>query len=99
MAGREFTRSTRMLALARQRNRCASCGEKIHSLGKAGAAKHRFGEAIHAHHAAHAKFGGNNSVSNCVIICESCHYSIHEGGNYRSGTVQFAVEEFPYYKG
>lgn len=34
-----------------------------------------------------------------VSSCESCHYSIHEGGKYRSGTVQFSVEEFPYYKG
>ena len=67
--------------------------------GNAGAALHKFGETSHAHHIKHAKFGGDASVGNCVIICWSCHYSAHEGGNYRYGTVEADVSDFPYYNG
>src|SRR2546422_2669898 len=31
-------------------------------------------------HIQHVKVGGSDSVDNCVIICQSCHYSAHEGG-------------------
>lgn len=99
MARPEFTCPTMELALTRQKNHCASCGTIIYTLGKSGQSKHRFGEIAHAHHVEHAKFKGSNSVENCVIICQSCHYSAHEGGNYRYGTVGGELTDFPYYKG
>ena len=95
----EFDRPTMELALARQKHRCATCGTTIHSLGESGRTDHRFGEAAHAHHIRHVKIGGDNSLQNCVIICQSCHYSVHEGGNYKHGTVQGNARDFPHYNG
>jgi len=94
----EFTRPTMELALVRQRYRCAACGTRIHSLGELGRKDHRFGEAVHAHHVLHIKLGGDNSLRNCVIICQACHYNAHEGGNYRYGTVRGEVKDFPHYQ-
>lgn len=95
----DFSSATKQLALNRQKNRCAVCGERIISLGESGKEEHRFGEAANAHHATPIKSGGTKESDNCVIICRSCHYSIHEGGNYRHGTVEYKAEEFPYYNG
>src|SRR5206468_3835953 len=80
MSGRpgEFPLPTQQLALVRQRNRCASCGTKISALGEAGKATHRFGEGSQAHHINHIKFGGTEALDNCVVLCRSCHYSVHE---------------------
>jgi len=47
----------------------------------------------------HVKHGGTNSVDNCVILCSSCHFSAHEGGNYRFGTVDGTAEDYPYFNG
>jgi hypothetical protein len=95
----QFLRTTQEQALARQRNRCAACGETITTLGAAGKKQHRFGEGAQAHHVAHVKHGGTNAVDNCVVLCDSCHYSVHEGGNYRFGTVDGELEAYPYYMG
>ena len=95
----EFTTLTKKLALQRQQSLCASCGTEIFGFGDAGRIKHRFGEGVRAHHIVHVKFGGSNHVDNCIIICESCHYSIHEGGNYKHGTVIGTPEDFPHYRG
>ncbi len=95
----EFSKATQQLALARQRNRCAVCGKRIWRLGEEGRATHEYGEAARAHHIRHIKFGGTSAVSNCVIICESCHYTMHEGGNYRFGTVVFTPADYPHYNG
>ena len=27
---------------------------------------------------------GNLKLKNCVVLCKSCHYSVHAGGNYRT---------------
>lgn len=91
----EFSRRVQQLALARQKQRCALCGTPISSLGDAGKADHQYGEGARAHHRRHIKLGGLASVDNCVIICESCHYSVHEGGNYRLGTVVGEEEDYP----
>jgi hypothetical protein len=101
MAGRpqEFTRETQRLALLRQQHRCASCGTPIADIGEAGRARHKFLEGAHAHHVKPVKFGGTNHVNNCVVICQSCHYSVHEGGNYRFGTVVGTPDDFPLYHG
>jgi 5-methylcytosine-specific restriction endonuclease McrA len=95
----EFTRRTQEQALLRQKHLCASCGTPIAEIGEAGRASHRFGESAQAHHIKHAKFGGTNHLDNCVVICWSCHYSVHEGGNYRFGTVVGTVDDFPHYHG
>lgn len=94
-----FTRATQRLALARQKNLCASCGTPISALGDAGREMHRFGEGAQAHHVRHVKLGGTNSLENCVVLCWSCHYGVHEGGNYRRGTVSGEPEDFPHFNG
>ena len=94
-----FKRNTKELALRRQNNLCASCGTEILALGKAGRASHKYGEHAEAHHIKHVKFGGSNDLDNCVVICQSCHYSAHEGGDYRFGTVVGTPADFPYYQG
>lgn len=95
----EFSQSTRQLALVRQRFRCASCGTQISNLAEEGRSKHRFGEVAHAHHVRHIKFGGSDSVDNCVVLCQACHYSAHEGGNYRFGTVVGSDSDYPHLRG
>ena len=95
----EFTRNAQEAALRRQHNLCASCGTPITKIGEAGRADHKFSEGAQAHHVKHVKFGGTNHVDNCVVICWSCHYSVHEGGNYRFGTVVGTPDDFPYYGG
>lgn len=95
----EFTTATQQLALVRQNFRCASCGERITRLGEAGRSRHKYGEIAHAHHVSHIKFGGENRLDNCVVLCQACHYSAHEGGNYRNGTVIGSPEDFPHFYG
>lgn len=95
----EFSRSSCRLALARQQFRCASCGTEISCLDGAGRAEHRYGEGARAHHIRHIKFGGSDSVDNCVILCESCHYCAHESGNYRFGTVVGQEDDYPHFRG
>jgi 5-methylcytosine-specific restriction endonuclease McrA len=95
----EFTRKTQELALLRQQNLCASCGTPILQIGDQGRAQHKFGESAQAHHIQHVKLGGTNHLDNCAVLCQSCHYSVHEGGNYRFGTVEGTPHDFPYYYG
>ena len=84
MEREEFSNDTKKEALKRQHNKCASCGKEISDLGKEGQINHRFGEIVHAHHMRHCQHGGDNKLSNCVILCQSCHYSAHRGGDYRN---------------
>lgn len=95
----EFPLGIPQQALTRQHNKCASCGTHIFGLGQTGRSAHRFGEGAQAHHIRHIKFGGTGSLDNCVVLCQSCHYSAHEGGNYRGGTVIGRKEDFPHYNG
>jgi 5-methylcytosine-specific restriction endonuclease McrA len=95
----EFTLSTMRSALARQKHRCASCGTHITCLGEAGRVTHVYGEGAQAHHIKHVKLGGSASQRNCVILCWSCHYSVHEGGNYRFGMVRGYQSDFPHFRG
>jgi 5-methylcytosine-specific restriction endonuclease McrA len=95
----DFSRRTQQLALARQKHRCGSCGSRISCLGESGRADHPFGEIAHAHHLRHAKLGGLDTLDNCVIICQACHYSVHEGGNYRYSQIMGQLEDFPYFNG
>ena len=43
------------------------------------------------------KSGGGGNAENCVILCESCHYSAHEGGNYKKGKVWGRIRVFPFF--
>jgi len=95
----EFSHSTQQRALVRQRYRCASCGTRIAQLGDSGRSTHTYGEGAQAHHIQHVKFGGTDSVDNCVILCQSCHYAAHEGGRYRHGTVVGSEFDFPHFRG
>jgi 5-methylcytosine-specific restriction endonuclease McrA len=95
----EFSETTQQLALSRQRFRCASCGADIAEIGNGGRSSHRFGEGAHGHHVTHVKLGGSSAVENCVVLCQSCHYNAHEGGNYRWGTVQGTEKDFPFFRG
>jgi 5-methylcytosine-specific restriction endonuclease McrA len=95
----EFSRATQKAALARQKDRCALCGETITALGHDGQATHAFGEGVHAHHIRHVKQGGTNTAENCVILCWSCHYTVHEGGSYRHSQVETYPEDYPHYNG
>jgi len=95
----EFSETTKQAALKRQKFRCAMCGERIAALGGAGQAEHRFGEGAHAHHLCHVKCGGKRDLDNCVILCWSCHYSAHEGGDYRHSTIESDATDYEFFNG
>lgn len=63
-----------------------------------GVEEHEYGEGAQAHHRKHIKLGGLPTLDNCVILCQSCHYSAHEG-NYRLGKVVGRKIDFPYFQG
>jgi len=93
----EFSEATKRMALSRQKYRCGLCGTKIIQLGTVGRSLHSYGEGAQAHHIKPVRMGGLATVANCIIICQSCHYSVHEGGNYRHGTVVGTQADYPYY--
>ncbi len=101
MSRLEFSNSTKKEALKRQKNKCAACGEKISMFGKQGQEEHRFGEIAHAHHMLHCQSGGDNSLENCVILCQSCHYTAHNGGDYRNKEdfLNFEPADFEFFYG
>jgi 5-methylcytosine-specific restriction endonuclease McrA len=94
----DFVRAIQESALRRQGYRCGSCGTKITALGRSGQQAHKFGESAQAHHVKHVKLGGKGDLANCVILCSSCHYSVHEGGNFRHGKVSGLPTDYPYYR-
>ena len=97
----EFSEFTKQQALARQRSLCGSCGTKISHPGDAGKEQHRFGEGARAHHMQFIRspFLGSASVDNCIILCQSCHYSVQEGGDYGFGTVAGSERDYPHFRG
>ena len=95
----EFATSTKMQDLARQNFQCASCGSLIVPFGGGKLESVAWGESAHAHHRRPIRCGGKATVHNCVILCESCHFSAHEGGNYAKGTVVGQVEDYPFFFG
>ncbi|MGY0779205.1 HNH endonuclease [Azospirillum argentinense] len=92
-----FLTSIQREALKRQGYKCAACGTRIYRLGRLGADLHKYGESAQGHHIKHAKVGGKDTVENCVIICQSCHYSVHEGGNYRHGKIVGKPSDYYHY--
>lgn len=98
---REFSRQTKMQALARQDFLCASCASLILPFAGKGLVSVAWGESAHAHHRRPMKppFHGGANVENCVILCDSCHINAHEGGRYRTGTAWGRIADFPYFHG
>jgi HNH endonuclease len=107
-----FPPSIQVLALGRQRHRCASCGTKIASIGRAGQATHKFGEGAEGHHVIPHKMGGPITVENCVVLCRACHLNAHQGGRWRDISIYADVaalpmaqkiatiaKEYPHYRG
>lgn len=96
----DFPRVVQQQALDRQGYVCASCGERIAFLGEKGRKENRFKEIGHGHHVRPIHSQGTADVSNCVVICQSCHYSAHEGGWYKKhdGAVVGRQSDYPYYR-
>ena len=78
-----FTKHVRSTAFARQNARCAHCGESLEDLED------------HAHHVIPNQSGDPGraqdallkSTDNCVVLCATCHYAVHQSGRYRTGAV------------
>ena len=89
-----FSVDVKNKAFFRQWNLCAHCGKSLTNVFD------------HAHHVLPNQAGarGNpndswiKSVDNCVILCESCHFRVHENGRYRTGAAS-APKYFPYSHG
>ena len=78
-----FTDKTRKAAFARQQMVCACCGDYLGNLYD------------NAHHVVPNQVGRANDaghawlreVDNCVILCDSCHFRVHQDGKYENGAV------------
>lgn len=96
---KEFTGQIKMQALSRQEFLCGSCEDLIVPFSCRKLASVAWGESAHAHHRKPIKMGGGGNVENCVILCESCHYNAHEGGNYAHGKEWGRISDFPHFYG
>ncbi|MGQ0484935.1 MAG: HNH endonuclease [Hyphomicrobiales bacterium] len=74
---------------------------RLFDIGEGGLAWHVFGERADAHHIKHANAGGTGQLANCIILCRSCHYSVHGGGTFtvNSGTMQGRQSDYVCYDG
>ncbi len=89
-----FSRITKNQAFFRQWNNCAHCGGSLLNV------------MDHAHHVFSKQLGKSTvadsewikSVDNCVILCENCHWRVHENGHYLRGAVA-APEFYPFSHG
>ncbi len=90
-----FPPHVQRLALARQKNLCASCGHVIHAIGEAGSEAHEYGERAEGHHVIPHKMGGPITVENCVVLCRSCHLSAHQGGRWRDISIYQGIQAPP----
>jgi hypothetical protein len=79
----EFSTATQQQARQRQNGVCACCGEKLDDVVE------------HAHHVVPNQSGSATdarhlwlkSAENCVVLCDTCHYRVHQDGRYRTGAV------------
>jgi hypothetical protein len=90
-----FPVSVQTAALMRQKNRCGSCGTPISAIGQSGASTHRFGEGAEGHHVIPHQMGGPLTLDNCVVLCKSCHYSVHRGGHFAYTQQYDSVKSLP----
>jgi hypothetical protein len=89
---KEFTATTIRQALARQKSYCASCGTRILASGTRAATLHKYGERAEAHHVIPVSVGGTARVDNCVILCRTCHYSVHQGGRWADNSIYVDIK-------
>ncbi|MFO0848217.1 MAG: hypothetical protein U0871_06640 [Gemmataceae bacterium] len=83
--GRPFDFGSLAPTEARQRQNgvCACCGRKLDHVLE------------HAHHVVPNQSGQAGepqhlwlkSTDNCVILCDQCHWRVHQDGHYRTGAV------------
>jgi hypothetical protein len=79
----DFDDAAKNEARFRQYGFCADCGRLMHDLWE------------HAHHVIPNQSGmpGNpnhawlRTAINCVVLCENCHYAVHDSGRYQKGAV------------
>ena len=79
----DFTEAAKQQARLRQWGLCAHCGTLLDDLVE------------HAHHVVPNQSGNPGKIDhlwlktaqNCVIICDVCHYRVHENGRFRAGAV------------
>jgi 5-methylcytosine-specific restriction protein A len=71
-------RRNRVQAIANTAGRCARCGRTVFVLtdGKWVKASSSFGGV---HHIKPLSQGGDDSVSNLVVLCRDCHAEMHSG--------------------
>ncbi len=81
-----FSETTKQEARLRQNSKCGVCGDELDSI------------AEFAHHIYPHSLGGDDIVDNCVIVCDPCHYIVHNHGQFRSGIVA-PKEYFEYFYG
>jgi hypothetical protein len=79
----DFAWHTRLEARQRQGGACACCGELLD------------GVLEHAHHVVPNQSGRAGeprhlwlrSIDNCAVLCDLCHWRVHQDGRYRTGAV------------
>ena len=79
----EFSPGVRNDAFFRQGRRCGVCGLSFDD-------QQEFGHHVIPDQSGNAADTADRflrTVDNCVMLCDSCHYIVHEGGLYAVGAV------------
>lgn len=79
----QFTANVTAQAYNRQNGLCAMCGESFLNV------------VYYAHHIRRHADGGSGSLDNCALLCEECHYHVHNHGNYRQ-SIEIDRRDLPY---
>ena len=90
----DFPDAVKEQAFLRQWDLCAHCGEPMPYLED------------HAHHVIPNQAGDPGDAAddllrgldNCVVLCSTCHYAVHDSGRYRDGPVA-PPDYYPYSHG
>lgn len=91
----DFTPHTIQMAKARQKGRCGICGKQFD----------RTRVKYEGHHIKSARFGGSNSIDNCVVLCAedrsgqrgACHLLAH--GDYYHRSFELNRSEYRFLNG
>ncbi|MDC8771739.1 HNH endonuclease [Roseateles albus] len=97
----KFFKDVKARVFVRQKGVCAQCGFGLNEL-----IEETEMNSMHFHHVQPQALGGGNDEDNCVVLCsdtyrkakDSCHYHVHEEGNYR-GKVVAGPDTFSYSHG